>query len=179
MIRWIVGSSLQYRFLVIAIALVVMFFGFTRLRNVPVDVFPEFEPPLVEIQTEALGLSADEVESLITLNLEEFLSGTSWLKTIRSESIPGLSSILLIFEPGTDVMRARQLVQERLSLAYTLPNVSKPPIMLQPLSATNRVMMVGLSSKELSPIQMSVLARWTIKPRLMGVPGVANVVIWG
>ncbi|NGX42007.1 MAG: Cobalt-zinc-cadmium resistance protein CzcA [Chlamydiae bacterium] len=179
MIRSIIQSSIKFRYLVIAVGLAIILFGANRLREMPVDVFPEFAPPLVEIQTEALGLSAEEVESLITLNLEEFISGTSWIKTIRSESVPGMSSILMIFEPGTDIMRARQLVQERLSLAYTMPNVSKPPIMLQPLSTTNRAMMIGLSSKELTPIQMSVLARWTIKPRLMGVRGVANVVIWG
>jgi Cu/Ag efflux pump CusA len=156
-----------------------MVFGIARLRDMPVDVFPEFAPPMVEIQTEALGLSAAEVESLISMNLEELLSGTSWLRTIRSQSVPGLSSLLLIFEPGTNLMHARQLIQERLTLAYTLPNVSKRPVMLQPLSATSRTMMIGLSSKELSLMQLSVLARWTIKPRLMGVPGVANVAIWG
>jgi CzcA family heavy metal efflux pump len=179
MIRWIVGTSLKFRFLVLAIAAVVLLLGVTSLFKMPVDVFPEFEPPHVEIQTEALGLSADEVESLVTLNIEEFLIGTPWLESMRSESIPGLSSIMLIFKEGTDVMRARQVVQESLSRAYTLPNISGPPVMLQPLSATNRAMMISLSSKELSPIQISVLARWTIKPKLMGVPGVANVVIWG
>lgn len=179
MIRWIVGSSIRYRYLVIAISVVLVLFGAFRLREMPVDVLPEFEPPFVEIQTEALGLSAEEVESLITLNLEEILSGTPWLQSIRSESILGLSSILLTFEPGTDIMRARQVVQENLSRAYTMPNVSKPPIMLQPLSVTNRAMMVGLTSQTISPIQMSVLARWMIKPRLMGISGVANVLIWG
>jgi CzcA family heavy metal efflux pump len=179
MMRSLVASSLQFRFLIIAIAAVLVTFGAVRLRNMPVDVFPEFAPPQVEVQTEALGLSAAEVENLITLNLEELLSGVSWLKSIRSESVPGLSSIRLTFEPGTDVMRARQLMQERLTLAYTLPNVSKPPVMLQPVSATSRVMMIGLSSKELSPMQLSVIAQWTIKPKLLGVPGVANVAIWG
>ena len=177
--RWIVGWSLRARFLTVAIGAALLVFGGTRLGSMSVDVLPEFAPPLVEIQTEALGLSSAEVESLITLNLEELLSGVSWLQTIRSQSVPGLSSILLIFKSGTDLMRARQLVQERLALAYTLPNVAKPPVMLQPLSATSRAMMVGLSSNELSLVQMSVLARWTIKPRLMSVPGVANVAIWG
>jgi CzcA family heavy metal efflux pump len=179
MMRAIIESSQRLRFLVVVIAAVTMFFGVTQLRTAPVDVLPEFELPMVEVQTEALGLSADEVESLITLNLEELLSGTSWLRTIRSQSVPGLSSILLVFEPGTNLMHARQLVQERLTLAYTLPNVSKPPVMLQPLSTTSRVMIIGLTSKEVSLIQMSVLARWTIRPRLLGVPGVANVAIWG
>jgi len=144
-----------------------------------VDVFPEFAPPYVEVQTEALGLSTAEVESLVTVNLERLLSGIPGLQTIRSRSVPGLSSILLIFERGTDIMRARLLVQERLTLARSLPHVSKLPAMLQPLSATSRVMMIGLSSQELSLIEMSVLARWNIKPALTGVPGVANVSIWG
>ena len=98
---------------------------------------------------------------------------------IRSESLPSLSSIVLVFEPGTDVYRARQLVEERLSQAHALPNVSKPPTLLQPLSSANRVLMIGMSTTELTPIEQSVIARWTVRPRLMGVPGVANVSIWG
>ena len=98
---------------------------------------------------------------------------------IRSQSIPGLSSIVLVFEPGTDVYRARQLIQERLTQAHALPHVSAPPTLLQPLSSSSRVLMIGLSSERLSPIERSVIARWTIRPRLMGVPGVANVAIWG
>ena len=86
---------------------------------------------------------------------------------------------MLVFEPGTDVYRARQLVQERLTQAHALPNVSKPPTLLQPLSSSSRVMMIGLSSDELTPIEQSVIARWTMRPRLMGVPGVANVAVWG
>jgi multidrug efflux pump subunit AcrB len=86
---------------------------------------------------------------------------------------------VLVFERGTDLLDARQLVQERLTQARILPNVSKAPTMLQPLSSTSRVILVGLSSSELSPLERSVLARWTVRPRLMGVPGVANVAIWG
>lgn len=180
MIRSIIESSLRLRLLMVAIAVVVMFFGIKQLSNMSLDIFPEFSPPFVEIQTEALGLSAAEVEQLITVPLEaDLLNGVAWLQTIRSDSIPGLSSITLIFEPGTDVMRARQMVQERLTQAHALPNVSAPPTMLQPLSSANRVMTVGVNSKNLSNIDMSVLARWTIKPRLMGIPGIANVSIWG
>lgn len=176
MIRW----SLQYRILIVILAVALMAFGIYQVRNMPVDVLPEFSPPYVEIQTEALGLSAQEVEQLVTLGLEQdLLNGVPWLQTIRSESVPGLSSITLIFEPGTDVIRARQIVSERLAQAFALPHVSKPPTMLQPLSSSSRVLIVGLSSKELSLIQLGVLARWTIAPRLMGVPGVANVAIWG
>jgi CzcA family heavy metal efflux pump len=180
MMRWIIGSSLPLRFLIAILAALLMGFGIAQLREMPVDVYPEFNPPLVEVQTEALGLSAAEVESLITVPTEaDLLNGVAWLDQIYSESVTGLSSILLIFEPGTDPIRARQMVQERLTQAHALPNVSKPPVMLQPLSATNRVMLVGLSSSDLSLIEMGVLARWNIRPRLMGVPGVANVAIWG
>src|SRR6266496_927380 len=179
MMHWIVGWSLKFRLFVVALAVAMMFVGITQLRNMPVDALPEFAPPYVEVQTEALGLSAPEVEELVTLNLEELLNGTPWLQTMRSTSVPGLSSITLIFQPGTDIIRARQLVSERLSLAYALPNVAQPPVILPPLSATSRAMIVGLSSKQVSAIEMSVLARWTIRPALLSVPGVANVAIWG
>ena len=179
MMRWIVRSSLQLRFLVVVVAVVIFAIGIMELRDMPVDVFPEFDPPLVEVQTEALGLSAAEMESLITVPMEaDLLNGVAWLERITSDSVAGMSSILLVFEPGTDPIRARQMVQERLTQAFALPNVSKPPTMIQPLSTTSRVMMVGLSSKDLSLIDMGVLARWNIKPRLMGVPGVANLAIW-
>lgn len=180
MMRWAVESSLRFRVLVALIAAAVLGVGIAQLRDTPVDVLPEFSPPHVEVHTEALGLSAPEVEQLITVPLEEgLLNGVAGIDTIRSESVPGLSSVVLTFAPGTDLLDARQLVQERLTRAHILPNVSKPPVMLQPLSSTNRVMMVGLSSRDVSLIDMSVLARWTIRPRLLGVSGVANVAIWG
>lgn len=179
MFRWLIGSSLKYRFLVAGVAAALFVFGSVQLREMPVDVYPEFAPPTVEVQTEAIGLSAEEVESLVTLNLEELLSGVPWLVSIRSQSVTGLSSIVLTFERGTDVMRARQMIQERLTLAYTLPNVAQPPVILQPTSATSRFMMVGVSSDQVEETELSLLARWNIKPRLLGVPGVANVAIWG
>jgi CzcA family heavy metal efflux pump len=179
MMRGLVGSSLRLRFLFVLIGIAILLGGIWQLRDMPVDLFPEITPPMVEIQTEALGLSAAEVESLITVPMEaDLLNGVAWLEQIYSESVAGLSSVILIFEPGTDPIRARQMVQERLTQAFALPNVSEPPTMLQPLSTTNRVMMVGLSSQELSLIDLGVLARWNIKPRLMGVAGVANVAIW-
>src|ERR687893_650201 len=155
-VRW----SLSFRLVVIALAVGLLVFGVTQLPKAPVDVLPEYAPTYVEVQTEALGLSADEVEQFITVPLEvDLLSGVAWVETVRSESIPGLSSIVLIFEPGTDPMRARQVVQERLTQAHALPNVSKPPAMIQPLSAASRVMIAGLSTTELSPIELSVQAR--------------------
>lgn len=180
MIRWIVESSIKLRLLIIILAVVLMVVGVLQLRQMPVDVFPEIDPPYVEVQTEALGLSAEEIEAFITVPIEaDLLNGVAWLDQIYSRSVPGLSSILLVFEPGTDPIRARQMVQERLTQAHALPNVSAPPVMMQPLSSSNRAMMVGLSSDELSLIEQGVLARWNIKPRLLGVPGVANVAVWG
>ncbi|MGH8838569.1 MAG: efflux RND transporter permease subunit, partial [Jiangellaceae bacterium] len=178
--RWIIESSLRFRLLVVAVAAALLGFGIVQLRNMPVEAHPEFTPPHVEVQTEALGLSAAEVEQLITVPLEaDLLNGVAFLDEIRSESIPGLSSIEMIFEAGTDVLKARQVVAERLTQAHALPQVSTPPVMIEPVASASRVMMVGLSSQSLSLIEQSVLARWKIKPRLMGVPGVANVSVWG
>ncbi|OLC00182.1 MAG: acriflavin resistance protein [Candidatus Rokubacteria bacterium 13_1_40CM_68_15] len=180
MMRWIVGSSLKFRFLVIAVAAGMIYFGVERLRSMPVDVFPEFAPPMVEIQTEGIGMTATEVEELITGPMEEQLRGTPELDILRSKSVVGLSAIRLIFKMGTDVLHARQLVQERLELAVrTLPLSAGAPIMLQPLSATSRAMKIGITSKEHSLMDLSMMAYWTIKFRLLQVPGVANVPIWG
>jgi len=178
--RWLVESCLKFRLLVVVAAVAVLAVGGSQIRKMPVEVLPDFTPTTVEVQTEALGLSAAEVEQLVTVPLEQdLLNGVAFLDDIRSESVPGLSRVLMIFKPGTDVFRARQVVAERLTQAHALPQVSQPPRMLQPLSSTNRVLMVGLSSKKLSELQMSVLARWTIAPRLVGVAGVANVSVWG
>src|SRR3954468_23831699 len=116
MLRWIVGSSLKFRYLVVALSAALMFFGVQQLAHTEVDVFPEFAPPRVEVQTPSLGLSASEVEELVTVPLEQSLQGVEGLDEIRSKSVPQLSSIELIFEPGTDLLRARQLVQERVEV---------------------------------------------------------------
>jgi len=182
MLKWIVGSSLKYRFLVVAMATGLMFFGVQQLSHSSVDVFPEFAPPRVEVQTPSLGLSARKVESLVTVPLEQSLAGIPGLAELRSTSVEGLSSILLIFDRGTDLLEARQLVSERIALvAPTLPTWSSPPFMIQPLSSTSRVMKIGLTSAdpELDLIDMSMVSYWTIRSRLLRVPGVANVPIWG
>jgi CzcA family heavy metal efflux pump len=180
MMRWIVGTSLKYRFIVLAVAGSMMFLGAGQLRDMPVDVFPEFAPPKVEIQTISWGLNSAEVESLITVPLEEALNGVPGLDVIRSKSVPDLSSILLYFKPGSDVLEARQLVAERVAaVTPSLPTWASPPVMIQPLSATSRVMKIGLTSDEVSLTDMSTIAYWTIRARLLRVPGVANVPIWG
>jgi CzcA family heavy metal efflux pump len=177
---WLVSTSLKLRVIVLAFSVVLIIFGVRTLERTALDVFPEFAPPLVEIQTEAPGLSTEEVENLVSMPLENALTGTPWLKTIRSKSVLGLSSVVLIFQDGTDLIRARQLVQERLATETPkLPAVSHPPVILSPLSSTSRVMKIGLTSKTLSQMEMTILAKWTIRPRLMSISGVANVAIWG
>jgi CzcA family heavy metal efflux pump len=180
MMRWIIGSSLKFRFLVVAVAAAMVFLGLGQLRALPVDVFPEFAPPRVEVQTACVGLSASEVEALVTTPMEETFNGLPGLDVLRSKSVEQLSSIELIFERGTDLIEARQLVTERLAtVTPTLPTWAAPPVMIQPLSATSRVMKIGLSSDTLSTIDMSMISYWTIRARLLRVPGVANVAIWG
>jgi len=179
-LRSIISASLRFRYLVVAAMVAVMLFGIGQLSQMPVDVFPEFAPPRVEIQTPSLGLSAGDVEELVTVPLEQALAGIENLSVMRSKSVNDLSSIVLLFEPGTDLLLARQLVQERVTqVTPSLPTWAAPPVMMQPLSATSRVMKVGLSSKTMSLEDMSMTAYWKIRARLLRVPGVANVAIWG
>src|SRR6266545_7490938 len=156
MIRGIVALSMKFRVLVIGVAAAILVLGVAQLPDASIDVFPEFGPPQVRIQAEALGLSAGEVEQLITVPIEhDLLNGVAWLDQIRSESVPGLSSIDLIFEPGTDPLKARQAVQERMGQAFALPPVGSPPVIVQPTASTSRVMMVGLTARDLSLIDLS------------------------
>jgi CzcA family heavy metal efflux pump len=176
--RWIVYTSLRFRYLVVFIAAALMVFGIVRLRNSSVDVFPEFAPPKVEIQTLSQGLSAAAVEELVTVPLEQALNGVPGLDVMRSRSVPDLSDIVLIFKPGTDLILARQLVQERVA-AVTLPTWAAPPVMIQPLSSTSRAMKIGISSDKYDLMDLSMIAYWKIRARLLDVPGVANAPIWG
>src|SRR3990170_4327667 len=178
--RWIVETSLRYRYLIVFAAVALMVFGIARLSNSSVDVFPEFAPPKVEIQTLSLGLSAAAVEELVTVPLEHALSGLPGLDVMRSRSVPDLSDIILISKPGTDLILARQLVNERIAAVTTsLPTWAAPPVMIQPLSSTSRAMKIGISSDQYDLMDLSMIAYWKIRARLLDVPGVANVPIWG
>ena len=178
--RWFVGSSLRFRWLVVFAAAALMLFGLNESRNAQVDVFPEFAPPRVEVQTVAIGNSSEEVEELITIPLEEQLNGLEGLTEMRSKSVSDLSSIELIFERETDLYLARQLVQERLTAATpALPSWAMPPRVMPPLSSTSRILKIGISSDELNLIEMSTIARFKIQQRLLRVPGVAQVNMWG
>ena len=179
LMRAIISSSLRFRYLVVAGAIGLMLLGITSLSRRHVDVFPAFAPPRVLIQTACVGLSTSDVEQLVTVPLESALNGIQGLDDLRSKSVPQLSSIELLFKPGTDELRARQLVQERLAIVSpSLPTWAAPPVMLAPVSATGRAMQIGMTSKDHSLIEMSMTAYWTIRARLLRVPGVANVAIW-
>ncbi|HEY6813396.1 MAG TPA: efflux RND transporter permease subunit, partial [Propionibacteriaceae bacterium] len=178
--RTIVKASLRFRWIVLFLAAATLALGFVQLPDTKVDVFPEFAPPQVEIQTIALGNSSNEVEELITVPIEDQLNGIEGLAELRSKSVAQLSSIRLIFEQGADELKARQLVQERLSqITPTLPTWASPPFMMPALSATSRIMKIGLTSDTVSPTDLSSIAYWKIRARLLRVPGVAQVAIWG
>jgi CzcA family heavy metal efflux pump len=178
--RFLIASSLRFRYLIVAGAAVLMFFGIQTLGHQKVDVFPEFAPISVEIQTECLGLSPSEVEQLVTVPLENALQGVPGVTQVTSESVPQLSAIFMYFKGGTDVLQARQLVQERLAAASpTLPSWAAPPSLYPIVSATSRVMQIGLTSNTVSPLDLSMLTLYRIRARLLHVPGVANVAIWG
>lgn len=180
MLHWLITTSIRLRVVLVALCVLLLVVGYRALEQAPLDVFPEFAPPIVEIQTEAPGLSSEQVESLVTIPLENALAGIPHVKTVRSKSVLGLSQVVLVLEHGADHNAVRLMVQERVAKeARQLPKVAMPPVILQPLSSTSRVMKIGVWSKTLSQQEMTILAMWTIRPKLMSVPGVANVAVWG
>jgi Cu/Ag efflux pump CusA len=179
-ITWLIGWAVRLRRVVAACVVALLGLALVQLERANVDVYPEFEGTQVQVQSEALGLSAQEVEQLITVPIEQdLLNGVPWVESITSRSMPGLSVIDLRFEAGTDTYEARQMVQERMTQAKALPNVGTPPAVIQPTASTSRVAMVALRSSTGSLVDLSVVARWQIRPRLMSIPGVAQVSIWG
>ena len=194
MLRSLVSASLKQRYVVMIGAVALIVVGVYAAWRSPLDVFPEFAPPLVEVQTEAPGMPTESVESLITSKLENALNGLPRMTTLRSKSVQGLSSIQMFFERGTDLFQARQMVTERVEVAAKeLPQQADgqplTPRVLPPLSSTARVLHIGLSPKRpedlkpgekpMSQTDISVLMKWTIGPRLLAVPGVANVSTYG
>jgi CzcA family heavy metal efflux pump len=180
MLRAVVSFSLRFRGVVIALATLLLVQGVEAARHSKLDVFPEFVPPQVVVQTEAPGFSAEQVETLITTPIEAAIGGLGRLESLRSESIQGLSVVTVVFEEGTDVLRGRQLLQEKLTLAAArLPSGIHPPMMSAPTSSTMDLLKIGLVSDRLSPMALRALADWTVRPRLLGVPGVAQVTVFG
>ena len=166
--------------MVIALACLVLGFGIYTFFKSRLDVFPEFAPPLVVIQTEAPGLSAEQVEVLVTQQIENTLGGIISLETMRSQSIQGLSVITMTFHGGTNIYQARQLVTERLNaIAGQLPRGVKPPAMTPLSSSANQLLAIGLTSDTRTPMELRTIADWTLKPRLLSVPGVGSVNVFG
>lgn len=162
------------------LALVAMGYGIYRLSHAGLDIFPEFSPKLVTIQTEAPGLSAEQVEILVTQPIEQALAGIIGLEYVRSESIQGLSIITVIFEEHTDVYRNRQLVSERLAgVVNDLPPGVEPPVPVPLASSSATVLTIGLTSDEYSLMDLRDLVDWTLVPRILSVDGVADVNVFG
>lgn len=180
MLAAIVRFALLFRGVVVALAFLLAAYGIYAVFDSRLDVFPEFAPALVVATTEAPGFSAGQVESLVTQRIESDLAGTLGLATIRSRSLPGFSIVTLTFKAGTDVHRARELVAERLaSIGGGLPAGARPPALLPLTSSTGTVVILGLTSAKLSAMDLRTFADWVVKPRLLAVPGAADVIVFG
>ena len=180
MLNAVVSFSIRFRGIVIALACALLGYGIFSLIRSPFDVFPDFAPPQVSVQTEAPGLSPEQVEVLVTQPVENAINGVPGIDSLRSRSIQGLSDTTVVFRSGTDIYRDRQFVAERLStVASGLPTGVKPPLMTPLTSSTAWVMEVDFTSDSQSLMTVRAIADWTIKPRLLAVSGVAGVEIIG
>jgi len=180
MLKRIITASLQHRWVVLALASLLVIYGGYRLSDAQYDVFPQFAPPRVVIQTEAPGLAPSQVEQLITTPIESAVNGVPGIQSLRSGSILGLSVITVTFDPNTNIYRDRQVVAERLaSTSGQLPSSAKSPVMTPLISSTGKVLVVGLTSNTRSLMDVHTAAQWTVRRRLLAVKGVANVVVTG
>jgi CzcA family heavy metal efflux pump len=179
MMSALVRFSIRFSGVIIGLATLVVLYGFYSLSRSNLDVFPEFAPTQIVIQTESPGLSAELVESLVTQRIETSIAGTVGIASMRSQSIPGLSIVTIIFDEKTDVYRNRQVIAERLStLNNKLPQGITPNI--TPLtSSASTVLGFGVTSKNRSLTELRTLVDWTIVPHLMAIPGVADVNVFG
>lgn len=180
MLSAIVRFAIRFRGVVIALACALLIYGIVTLENIPYSVFPDFSPPEVEIQTEAPGLSSEQVETLVTQRIENAINGALGIDTIRSRSIQGLSVISVVFRSGTDIYLDRQAVAERLaSMANELPTGVDTPLMTPLTTSTSWAMIVGLTSASQDLMKVRSVADWTVKPGLLAVRGVAGVEVVG
>ena len=176
----VIGFSLRFRGVVLILAAVLIGFGLYSLSRAKYDVFPEFAPPQVVVQTEAPGLAPEQVEVLVTQLIENSINGVAGIESLRSNSIQGLSVVTATFGPNSDIYRNRQVIAERLtSLTGQLPQGVQPPVMTPLTSSTSVVLALGLTSDKHSLMDLRTLADWTIKQRLLAVPGVAKVAVFG
>lgn len=180
MLNHIVHFSLKFRGVVIALACLLIGYGLFVAAHSKLDVFPEFAPPMITIQTEAPGLSPEQVEQLVTRPVENGINGVPNLESIRSQSIQGLSVVTVVFSDDADIYRARQMVSERLTqIAGDLPQGVAAPKIGALTSSTSLMLAIGLTSTNRTPMELRTFANWTLRPRLLGVPGVAKVDVFG
>lgn len=178
MLRRLIEAAIRLRGGVMALVLLTVVYGGFVVSRARYDVFPDFASPQIAIQTEAPGLAPDQVEALVTDPIEQVLEGMGHLDSLRSRSAQGISAVTAVFEPGTDLLQARQLVSERL-VGLSLPRGVKPPMMAPLSSATSLALTIGLTSDQLDPMALRTLADWTVRPQLLAVSGVSNVRIYG
>jgi CzcA family heavy metal efflux pump len=180
MLSAIVRFSIRFRGIVLALACALLIYGWLSLSRMPYSVFPDFAAPQVEIQTEAPGLSPQQVEMLVTRRIENAINGALGIDILRSRSIQGLSVITVIFRDGTNIYLDRQAIAERLaSVAGELPAGVQTPLMTPLTTSTNWTMIVGLTSRQASLMSVRTVADWTVKPALLAVRGVAGVEVIG
>ena len=180
MLTALVWFSLRFRGVIIALACALLGYGLYTLSRATYDVFPEFAPPQVVIQTEAPGLAPEQVEVLVTQPIENTINGVAEIASLRSGSIQGLSVITVTLRPSSDIYRDRQVVAERLAaLAGQLPAGVQAPVMTPLTSSTSVVLAVGLTSEERALMELRTIADWIVKQRLLAIPGVAKVAVFG
>jgi len=178
--RWLVDLCVRFRGTVATLTLVALALGAWATRSAPLDVFPEFVPSQVDIQTEAPGFTAQQVEELVTKPIENAVNGSTGLATIRSESIPGLSVITIQFDDNIDLYNARQGIAEHLAeMGNDLPLGVQTPKLSPLISSTMDLLKIGLVSDRLDPYALRDQAEFVMKPALLAVPGVAHVIIFG
>ena len=180
MLSRIVQLSLRFRGVVLALAALLLAWGGYVASRAPLDVFPEFVQPQVTIQTEAPGMAPEQVETLVTRPVENAVNGASELDSVRSESIQGLSVVTAVFKDGANIYTARQALSEKLgSLARQLPDGVRAPALSPLTSSTMDLLKVGLVSEKMSSRALRGFVDWTLKPRLLAVPGVARANVFG